>query len=213
LLLNFSFARLNFYDSSIFQTEPQFLARRSKSVAGQCWLGWRVHPKIQFGTGAMPNFVGLRTTVRWIKNNPVYSLVCIAASIFGFVAGVPRAWVAVSEALNIPLCVTYSDVYYGSDSHFKKEKNGRWTEYQSTAKLQFDEIARARDYITLVNRTPRADPRANLMLLRLPTCGGTVQWTYQNPMHWNDHMQVFRNASPAVVAEHATWEKIDSARR
>jgi hypothetical protein len=154
----------------------------------------------------MPFLASLRTALWWIKNNPIWSLMGGAASILGLVAGVPPAWLAVSQALNIPSCVTYSNIYYDSNGHFKKEGNN-WTEYQVDTKYLFRELSRLRDYITLLNLTPREDPRWKTMLVRLPVCGGTVQWTYQDPENWVDLTTVFRNISPAEAAEQANWEK------
>jgi hypothetical protein len=154
----------------------------------------------------MPVLAWLRTALGWIKNNPIWSLVGGAASILGLVAGVPPAWLAVSQALNIPSCVTYSNIYYDSYSHFKKESNN-WTEYQVDTKYLFRELSRSRDYIILLNLTPREDPRWATMLVRLPVCGGTAQWTYENPENWVDLTTVFRNISSAEVAVQANWEK------
>jgi len=148
----------------------------------------------------------LRTAVHWIKNNPIYSLVGIAASILGLIAGIPPAWLAISQAFNIPVCGSYAKIYYDSNGHFKNE-NEKWTEYQPTVKLLFDELNREREYITLINRSPREDPRWASMLVRLPVCEGTAQWTYQNPEIWVDLFPVFRRVSPAVAEEQAGWER------
>jgi hypothetical protein len=163
-------------------------------------------------TNNMPIISGVRTTVRWVKNNPIWSLVGGAASILGLVAGVPPACLAISQALNIPSCVTYSNTYYDSYGHFKKE-NDNWTEYQANAKLLFAEFSRMRDYITLLNLSPRADPRWATMLVRLPVRGGTAQWTYQNPENWVDLTTVFRTISSAEAEEQANWEKTDNGEK
>jgi hypothetical protein len=104
------------------------------------------------------------------------------------------------------VCGTYADIYYDSNGHFKNE-NKKWTEYQPTVKLLFDELNRERDYITLINRSPREDPRWASMLVRLPVCEGTAQWTYQNPQVWVDLFPVFRKISPEVAQEQASWER------
>jgi hypothetical protein len=148
----------------------------------------------------------LRSAVRWIKNNPVYGLGGIAASTLGLIAGIPPAWLAISQTFNIPVCGSYGRIYYDSNGHFKNENN-KWTEYQPTVKLLFDELNRERDYITLINRSPREDPRWASMLVRLPVCEGTAQWTYQNPEMWVDLFPVFRTVSPAVAEEQARWER------
>jgi hypothetical protein len=43
--------------------------------------------------------------------------------------------------------------------------------------------------------------------VRLPVCGGTSQWTYENPQAWVDLYEVTRTVSPAQQAEQARFEK------
>ena len=140
--------------------------------------------------------------VRWLRRNPIYTLAGFIASVIGIVAGLP----AVLKFFNIPECITYSDIYYYHDGHFKKRDDNKWIEYQKHVRFSFREMHRSRDYITLINETPRNDPRWASMLVRLPVCGGTAQWAYQNPEEWVNLFQVSRKAAPEVMKEQAQFE-------
>jgi hypothetical protein len=99
-----------------------------------------------------------RRAASWIKTNPVYGLIVVIAPIIGLVAGVPKAWDAVSLTLGVPECVKYAQAYYYYNGHFKSV-SGKWLEYQWNTKIEFNEVSRTRDYITLLNKTPRTNPR------------------------------------------------------
>jgi hypothetical protein len=149
--------------------------------------------------------MAMSAVVDWVKRNPIYSLIGAAGTVAGFVAGVPPAWQALSQLLGIPECITYSNVYYYYNGHFKN--NGqKWIEYQPDVQLTFQEMYRNRDYITLINQTPRADPRWQSMLVRLPVCGGNAQWTYENPQQWVDLYDVTRKVSPVEAENQARLE-------
>jgi hypothetical protein len=45
------------------------------------------------------------------------------------------------------------------------------------------------------------------MLVRLPACGGTAQWTYENPENWTNLYQVERKIAHEVVLEQAKFEQ------
>jgi hypothetical protein len=149
--------------------------------------------------------MAISALIDWVKRNPIYSLIGTAGTVAGFVAGVPPAWQATSQMLHIPECATYSNIYYYYDGHFRN--NGRnWIEYQPTERLIFKEMYRNRDYITLINQTPREDPRWQSILVRLPVCGGSAQWTYQNPQHWVNLYNVTRKVTPEEAGEQARFE-------
>jgi hypothetical protein len=144
--------------------------------------------------------------ISWVKRNPIYTLGVALVPVVGIVTGVPRAWDSISAVLNIPTCLTYSDVYYYYNGHFKKIGQ-KWIEFQPDVKFSFDEIYRNRDYIVILNKTPRDNPRWRSMLVRLPACGGTTQWTYENPENWTNLYQVERKIAPEVVLEQAKFEQ------
>jgi hypothetical protein len=149
--------------------------------------------------------MAISALIEWVKRNPISSLIGSAGTIVGFVAGVPPAWQAASQMLRIPECATYSNVYYYYDGHFRND--GReWIEYQPKEQHTFKEMYRNRNYITLINQTPRKDPRWQSMLVRLPVCGGSAQWTYQNPEHWNDLYNVTRKVAPEEAEKQARLE-------
>jgi hypothetical protein len=160
----------------------------------------------------MPIAARLVSLLRWIKRNPAYSLLGVIASVAGAIAGLPAAWHAATLILGIPECGKYSDIYYYYNGHFKnnhdeKNQGEKWTEYQKTTTFSFKELDRTRDYIVLLNLTPRQDPRWQSMLVRLPACGGTAQWTYENPEQWIDLFQVSTKVAPSEALEQAKLEK------
>ena len=159
-----------------------------------------------WGHSNMSIAIELRSVVRWVKKNPIYGLVAILAPVLGVVAAVPSAWSAIAEVAGLPKCVFYSDVYYYYGGHFRN--NGElWVEYQPKARLTFQETYRTRDHIVLLNKTPRADPRWESMLVRLPACGGTAQWTYENPQQWIDLFEVTPTVSAALAKQQAAFER------
>ena len=99
-----------------------------------------------------------------------------------------------------------SDVYYYYNGHFKRFGQ-KWTEFQPSIKYDFEEIFRDRNYIVILNKTPRDNPRWGSMLVRLPVCGGTAQWTYENPEQWTNLFQVERDISPERISEQTRFEQ------
>jgi hypothetical protein len=59
--------------------------------------------------------------VRWLKGNPFVVLLGIIGTVAGAIAGVPKAWHAISLALDIPECGTYSNAYYYYNGYFRKD--------------------------------------------------------------------------------------------
>ena len=147
----------------------------------------------------------LGVIVRWIKSNPIYAFIGVIGTVTGAVAAVPPAWDAVSAAAGVPKCVTYSNIYYYFAGHFKNTGQ-QWQEFGQTGHFTFNEMDRNRDYITLINITPRTDPRWASMLVRLPVCGGASQWTYENPQAWVDLYEVTRTISPEQAPAQARFE-------
>jgi hypothetical protein len=133
----------------------------------------------------------ISAAVDWIKSNPIYSLIGVVVTVMGFISGVPRTWQATSEVLGIPECGHYSEVYYFSAGQFR-HNDQKWIDLQSDGKKIFAEISRDPKYITLKNQTPRIGHTQDNMLVRLPVCGGTVQWTTENPLHWTDLYDAYR---------------------
>jgi hypothetical protein len=134
----------------------------------------------------------IRVFSRWLKANPIVTLLGILATMFGVVKGAPPAWSAVTEILGIPHCLTYSSVYHHSAGRFEKSSGDTWIEQgQKDDVYNFTETHRDRNYIILRNTTPRVGRNAT-MILRIPVCGGPMQWTYQNPQQWVDLYEVWR---------------------
>lgn len=117
-------------------------------------------------TGMLALFVGAVTTL--VTAIATLGTLTTAVKGIGFSALV---W------LNIPDCLTYADIYRGTQSDFKKE-GAVWREYAPNAasyNFEFTELRRTREEIILRNITPRpgiAD--AASLVVRLPVCGGNV---------------------------------------
>jgi hypothetical protein len=148
----------------------------------------------------------LRMAIRWIRRNPLYGIIAVAAPVLGAVTAIPQAWPALASIAGVPNCLSYSDIYYFHNGHFLNA-SVRWVEYQKNVQITFQEMYRNRDYIVLINKTPRNDPRWESMLVRLPVCGGTAQWTYENPQQWIDLYTISRSVSDALAREHATFRQ------
>ena len=127
----------------------------------------------------------------WLKDNPILSIAAALVTLLGLIKAVPPAWDAGTQILDIPSCVTYAPVYSYSSGRFSQ--NGeKWVEnIKGTDTFDFKMAHRDRDYIFLLNLTPRVGYDTD-MLVRLPVCGGTAQWTLENPEHWTDLYQVWR---------------------
>ena len=145
--------------------------------------------------------------MRWVRRNPLFGVAAITAPILGVVTAIPQAWPAIAAMTGLPHCLSYSDIYYYHNGHFLNA-GAQWIEYQRTVQLTFQEMYRNPDYIVLVNKTQRTDPRWESMLVRLPVCGGTAQWTYENPQQWIDLYDVTRSVSAALAKEQATFRQV-----
>jgi len=84
-----------------------------------------------------------------------------------------------------------------ANGSFKKEGD-RWVEYPPYAPgsyFMFSEVSRDADHIYLSDPSRQKPGDVNNpMLVRLPTHGGAVQWSYTNPVTWMD----FTFAQPAL---------------
>ena len=130
---------------------------------------------------------------RWLRAHPLTTTAGVAATAFGFINGGYTFAETVTKVVGIPRCLSYAEIYHHAAGHFDKV-GAQWVEhppYDGLNHFRFDESHRDRDYIYLLNLTPRAGGRKD-MLVRLPACGGTAQWTYQNPQQWTDLYTVWR---------------------
>ena len=60
-------------------------------------------------------------------------------------------------------------------------------------RYEFRETHRTRDYIELLNLTPRPEERDwATLIVRLPVCEGTAKLTLGITQHWMDLYQVWR---------------------
>jgi hypothetical protein len=81
--------------------------------------------------------------------------------------------------------------YVHPAGYFQK-KAKIWHEYhqaRSEPVFRFTELRRDAEYIYLFDESRSKDP-GRPMYLRIPLRGGVVQWTYPNPIQWEDVMVV-----------------------
>ena len=110
------------------------------------------------------------------------------------VPGITSVGSIVFKTLGIPDCLSYADIYRGTQSDFKKE-GAVWREYAPEAanyNYEFKEVRRTRDEIILRNMTPRKDVAdAASLVVHLPVCGGTVILTEGLPERSTELQQVW----------------------
>jgi hypothetical protein len=137
----------------------------------------------------------LTTYLNWVKPSLLALLVGVPTTIFTMVAAANNAVPVILKTLNVPDCLTYADVYLGTQSNFKKEGD-LWREYPPDAvayNFEFREVRRTRDEIIMRNLTPRETPSDwATLVVHLPVCGGTVRLTEGLPEHSTDLEQVWR---------------------
>ena len=84
-----------------------------------------------------------------------------------------------------------ADVYVHPNGRF--ERNGKtWREHRNDAPDQpfiFEEWYRDSEYIYLCDETRRKDA-GRPMYFRIPIAGGVAQWTFPNPIQWEDTLIV-----------------------
>lgn len=91
-----------------------------------------------------------------------------------------------SRALNQPLSRLLrpeQTVYHLPGGRFEREKE-KWVEYHGDKQfVVFDEFDANEEYIHLVC-TRRRSEKGHRMLVRIPTKGGQIEWTWENPLEW-----------------------------
>ena len=131
----------------------------------------------------------------WIKSNPLVVTAGALTTVFAFIISTSNVIPVVLKALNLPDCLTYADVYHDSWSDFKHEGD-KWREYPREGgmyRYEFRETHRTRDYIELLNLTPRPEERDwATLIVRLPVCEGTAKLTLGITQHWVDLYEVWR---------------------
>jgi len=139
----------------------------------------------------------LNTYLSWVKPSLLALLVGAVTTISTLIGATSNAVPLVLKTLNLPDCFTYTDVYRGTQSDFKKE-GAVWREYPPDAvayDFEFREVRRTRDEILLRNLTPReglADSAS--LVVHLPVCGGTAKLTEGLPERWTDLEEVWRGS-------------------
>jgi hypothetical protein len=93
-------------------------------------------------------------------------------------------------------CFTFAEAYRDAYTVFKREGNF-WREYSlETGKLayEFKETGRTRNFIELLNLTPRPNTTnsGSTMRVRLPMCGGAAQMSWVAGDPWNFLFDVYR---------------------
>lgn len=74
-------------------------------------------------------------------------------------------------------------VYYLPGGRFERE-DGKWIEYHGDKQfVVFDEFNANEEYIQLIC-TRRRSEKGHRMLVRIPTNGGQIEWTWENPLEW-----------------------------
>ena len=124
----------------------------------------------------------------WLGSNRLIVLAGALTTLFGLIISANNVLPVLFKMFDMPDCLSYASVYRLPWSSIKNEGGGNWREYPwdgTEVAFEFREFQRTRDNIDLLNLTPRAEiPGWKTMLVRLPVCGGTAQWTVSNPEHW-----------------------------
>ena len=136
-----------------------------------------------------------RAYLSWIKPSLLVLLVGAVTTIFSMIGAASNAVPVILKTLNLPACLTYADVYRGTQSDFKKEGD-LWREYPPDAvayRYEFKEFLRTRDEIVMRNLTPRDQPADwATLVVHLPVCGGIVKLTEGMPEHSTDLEEVWK---------------------
>jgi len=124
----------------------------------------------------------------WLGSNRLIVLAGALTTLFGLIISANNVLPVIFRVLDLPDCLSYASVYHLPWSSIKNEGGGNWREYPwdgTVVSFEFREFQRTRDNIDLLNLTPRAEiPGWKTMLVRLPVCGGTAEWTASNPEQW-----------------------------
>jgi len=164
---------------------------RPAALTHQCWLLYERETAIM--EQARATF--LTTYLSSVRPSLLALLVGVLTTIFTLIGAASNAVPVILKTLNLPDCLTYADIYRGTQTDFKKEGEV-WREYAPEAvayQYEFKEVRRTRDEIMLRNLTPRKPPADSASLVvHLPVCGGTVKLTEGLPEHSTDLEQVWR---------------------
>jgi hypothetical protein len=124
----------------------------------------------------------------WLGSNRLIVIAGALTTLFGLIISANNVLPVIFKMFNLPDCMSYASLYRLPWSSIKNEGGGIWREYPwdgTTVAYEFREFQRTRENIDLLNLTPRAEvPGWKTMLVRLPVCGGTAQWTVSNPERW-----------------------------
>ncbi|WP_316185128.1 hypothetical protein [Bradyrhizobium sp. SZCCHNRI1003] len=154
-----------------------------------------------------PKLSSPKAQSRMTKRGLLAILAAAATTVLAAIGAVNSALPAVSnvgeavlKTLNIPACLSYADVYAGTQSSFRKQGQ-IWREYPRNSaafSYEFKEIRRTRDEILLLNATPRPDvPDAASLVVHLPVCGGTAVLTEGLPERSTNLEQVWPDSRSA----------------
>lgn len=80
-----------------------------------------------------------------------------------------------------------STVYSGMNGSRWEQNSVGWTELREDGSVfaQFEEFSRDAQFIYLRDRN-RRNAEGSTLQVRIPACGGVIQWTWGNPLTWND---------------------------
>jgi len=137
------------------------------------------------------------TYLSWVRPSIFALMVGVVTTISTVIGATSNAVPVILKTFNLPDCLTYTDVYRGTQSDFKKEGTV-WREYAPDAvasNYEFREVRRTRDEILLRNLTPR-DGLADwaTLVVHLPVCGGTAKLSEGMPEHWTDLEEIWRGS-------------------
>jgi hypothetical protein len=84
----------------------------------------------------------------------------------------------------------FARAYEYPSGRFVKEEQNLWREYhQDRLYTTFEEFERTREHIVLVDKSrskPIREDEVADFYVRIPLCGGQTQWTYSNPIAWQE---------------------------
>jgi hypothetical protein len=136
-----------------------------------------------------------KAVLDWIKGKPFIVLAGALTTLFGLIMSTSNVIPVVLKTLNRPDCFTYASVYRDPFSEFRQE-GALWREYPlegGAARYEFKEAHRTREFIDLLNLTPRPEQRDwQTLIVRLPVCGGTAMLTVGLVEHWYDLYPIWR---------------------
>lgn len=87
-----------------------------------------------------------------------------------------------------PKTEVVAKIYIHPAGRFACRDNGNWSEYPEHGSKpihKFKEIRRDKKYVYLKDGSRRKDS-GRPMLLRLPVAGGIAQWSWPNPLKWEN---------------------------